>query len=484
MAKNCLPVVVSVDHATEKTGKSDIGTTKWRFVIITLSWWITFLTAFQYVQYIMIPDVLTEYFSVTNHAVSWTATLMNAVFLITVFPTMWFLEQFDLRIASLVAAGCVFIGTVFKCIVISRSFVFTIMGQCFIGVSNVFVSLLPARIAAEWFPTEEVSMATGIVLSAQIIGNALGVLIPPIVIEGPTTTHNTQSYPADWSDERHNSSNAATDEVHDQMFSLFLVQAIVALVVFLATVTLFKSAPEQPPSYSAQLKMSSSTKPKSVFNMESYKILLRNPQFLLLMVSYGIAIGSSMTFVTLISQILNPFFPDMSPNAINLLVAKMSFTRTIAGVFGSILAGILLDRYRYFKIAFLIDYGLIFASLVGFSICVVFGGVVAQFVLMGTVGLFFNSIFSFAFQLGAEITYPAPESTMTGLLSVTSHFFSFILTQILQFEIEYFESICPKIGSQYSLGTLVAALVFGLFITGVIKEERRRENASKVPLPH
>ena len=216
----------------------------------------------------------------------------------------------------------------------------------------------------------------------------------------------------------------------------------------------------------------------SVFNVESYKSLLKNCQFLLLMVSYGIAIGCYMTFVTLVTQILNPFFEDTTPSEINLLVAKMSFTRTIAGFFGSVLAGILLDRYPYFKIAFTINYVFMAASLVGFTICVVFGGVVEQFVLMGMVGLFGNSSYSFAFQLGTEITFPAPESTMTGLLSVTSHLISLILTQIVQFEIDYFEGTC--VGSKYSLGTIAVVLGCGLVIAAVIKEERRREIASNL----
>ena len=474
MGNKCHPAV-SVEPATEDTGTFEIGNTKWRFVIISLSWWITFLTAFQYVQYIMVPDLLTEYFNVSNTAISWTVTLMNAVFLITVFPTMWFLERFDLRIATLVPAGCLLIGSVFKCIVISRSFVFTIVGQCFVGVGNVFASLLPARIAAEWFPTEELSMATGIVLSAQIIGNAFGVLIPPLVIEGPTNW--TDYSQPDYENETHNFSNVAAMKVYDQIFPLFLAQAIVAIVVFGATLGLFRSSPLQPPSYIAQLKMVSSTAPMSAFNIKSYKSLVTNLQFILLMVSYGIAIGCYMTFVTLITQILNPYLVDTSPHDINLLVAEMSFTRTIAGFFGSVLAGMLLDWYPFFKIAFMIDYSLMCASLVGFTVCVVFGGVVEQFVLMGTVGFFFNSVYSFAFQLGSEITFPVPESTMTGLLTVTSHLVSLILTQIVQFEIDYFEA-SPELGSKYALGTLAVALGCGLVITAVIKEDRRRENAS------
>ena len=46
------------------------------------------MTAFQYVQYIMMPDVLTEYFEVTTYAISWTSTVMNTVFLVAVFPQL------------------------------------------------------------------------------------------------------------------------------------------------------------------------------------------------------------------------------------------------------------------------------------------------------------------------------------------------------------------------------------------------------------
>ena len=60
-----------------KTEEHPIKTTKWRFVVLWLTWCYTFLTAFQFVQYIMVPDVLIQYFDIENNHVSWTATIMN-----------------------------------------------------------------------------------------------------------------------------------------------------------------------------------------------------------------------------------------------------------------------------------------------------------------------------------------------------------------------------------------------------------------------
>lgn len=222
----------------------------------------------------------------------------------------------------------------------------------------------------------------------------------------------------------------------------------------------------------------------STLNLDSYKLLLKNIPFVMLMISYGLAIGSSMTFVTLISQLLRPFLGDsMTPNALNKLVAQMSFTRTITGFLGSFFSGFILDKFRCFKRAYLIDYLMILLFLIGFAASVVYGGVIAQFILMGGVGLFFNTIYSFAFQLGAEITYPAPESTMTGLLSVTSHFFSFLLTQILQLQIEYFnkdDAENTKLGPYCAIATLTGVLLIGFINTAFIKEDRRRQRAASL----
>jgi len=140
------------------------------------------------------------------------------------------------------------------------------------------------------------------------------------------------------------------DEVHDQMFSLFLAQAIVAVVTFVGVLVLFPSAPVLAPSRSAYLKRTAPPNARAEkCDFSSYRALLKNRPFLFLMVSYGIVIGSSMAFVTMISQILTPFHQELPQSRVNQMVAQMSFSRTLAGFCGSLLAGGLLDRYRRYK---------------------------------------------------------------------------------------------------------------------------------------
>ena len=58
-----------------------------------------------------------------------------------------------------------------------------IVGQGFVGVANILVTIIPPRVAAVWFSEDELSRAIGTLLSAQVIGNALGLLIPNLSIK-------------------------------------------------------------------------------------------------------------------------------------------------------------------------------------------------------------------------------------------------------------------------------------------------------------
>ena len=58
-----------------------------------------------------------------------------------------------------------------------------ILGQGFVGVANILVTIIPPRVAAVWFTEDELSRAIGTLLSAQVIGNALGLLIPNLTIK-------------------------------------------------------------------------------------------------------------------------------------------------------------------------------------------------------------------------------------------------------------------------------------------------------------
>ncbi|CAG5091220.1 Oidioi.mRNA.OKI2018_I69.PAR.g12920.t1.cds [Oikopleura dioica] len=108
---------------------------------------------------------------------------MNAVFLALVFAVIALLEKISLRNGIILCTSFIFIGSIFKCLVSRRFFWAQIVGQGFVGVANILVTIIPPRVAAVWFAEDELSRSIAALLSAQVIGNALGLLIPNLTIK-------------------------------------------------------------------------------------------------------------------------------------------------------------------------------------------------------------------------------------------------------------------------------------------------------------
>ena len=75
-------------------------------------------------------------------------------------------------------------------------------GQFVCSVGNIFLFVLPAVISAVWFPESELAIASAIGAGGLITGNALGYVIPTIIVKGPVDTYGTSNYPANWADKK------------------------------------------------------------------------------------------------------------------------------------------------------------------------------------------------------------------------------------------------------------------------------------------
>lgn len=89
---------------------------QYRFVILLLVWLISFVTSFQYVEYVNLPQSVLEYFQISHTEISWTITIMNAVFLTLIFAVIALLEKISLRNGIILCTTFIFIGSCFKCL--------------------------------------------------------------------------------------------------------------------------------------------------------------------------------------------------------------------------------------------------------------------------------------------------------------------------------------------------------------------------------
>ena len=118
-----------------------------------------------------------------------------------------------------------------------------LLGQGVGAAARCFVFQLPIKIAATWFPSDELAVAASIGVIGYQLGWAVGFLIPPLIIIGPVeayrgVAHANGAYygtfPSDWRNETQwsNVTKAATDEVSHQILVLFSSFSVVCVVLF------------------------------------------------------------------------------------------------------------------------------------------------------------------------------------------------------------------------------------------------------------
>jgi len=180
------------------------------------------------------------------------------------------------------------------------------------------------------------------------------------------------------------------------MLMIYGVASIVAMLVFLLFTRERPPSPPCPPEQEARS-----------LALEGLNKMIRQRDFILLMIIFFVGLGAFNAVTTWIEQILSPrnFSATQAGNAGGIMI--------FGGILGAVIIPLLSDKYRK-RAPFLI------LAVLGAAI----GLAGITYVTSYTLLLVFSFIFGFfllsagpvGFQYGAEITYPAPEGTSNGLL--------------------------------------------------------------------
>ena len=106
-----------------------------------------------------------------------------------------------MRWIILIGSGLSASGSILKCFSINPSLWWvSFFGQTLAALANPFLIHIPPRLAAIWFPSNQVSTATSIGVFGNQLGVAIGFIIPPMFVSGPIGIFSQNgSYPSDWS---------------------------------------------------------------------------------------------------------------------------------------------------------------------------------------------------------------------------------------------------------------------------------------------
>ena len=270
-----------------------------RWIILITFCLVTFMSAFNWIEHNIIQDVTVAFYNASlpndnsgqQTAVNWLSMVYMLAYIPLVFPAMFFLDRKGLKLALLLGASLTFIGSLIKCFAIEPKFFLVLMlGQTFCAIAQAFSLSVPAKLSAVWFGSNEVAMATSIGVIGNQLGSAAGFLIPPLLIK-----------------------LGEIDAMKAQFFYLYIPVASVCFVMTLLTFLFVSDQPNIPPSLS-QLEVRSEQQIKreeSDFFLfkKSFFALLKNANFVLVFVSYGMNVGVFYAISTLLNQTILEYYP-------------------------------------------------------------------------------------------------------------------------------------------------------------------------------
>ncbi|KAG7509900.1 feline leukemia virus subgroup C receptor-related protein 2 isoform X3 [Solea senegalensis] len=426
------------------SGKADTTRLyKRRWLVVFLFSSYSLSNAYQWIQYGIISNIVLKFYSVDAFAVDWLSMVFMLTYIPFIFPVTWLLDKKGLRVTALLASALNCAGTWIK-VASARPdlFAVTMLGQFTSSVAQVFILGMPSRLASVWFGANEVSTACSIGVFGNQLGIAIGFLVPPILVPNVDDV----------------------SELANHIRIMFYISAGVATLIFVLVVIVFQEKPELPPTQAeAQAR---NIPPEEYSYMASILRLLSNKPFMLLVVSYGLNVGCFYAVSTLLNRMIIEHYPGEEVNA-----GRIGLTIVIAGMVGSLICGIWLDKTKTYKQTTLVVYLLSLIGMLIYAFTLNLGHLWVVFVTAGVLGFFMTGYLPLGFEFAVELTYPESEGTSSGLLNCSAQIFGIIFT-ICQ------GKIIDKWGTLAGNIFLCVFLLIGSVLTGFIKADLRRQKVN------
>ncbi|XP_072032086.1 choline/ethanolamine transporter flvcr2b-like isoform X2 [Amphiura filiformis] len=273
----------------------------------------------------------------------------------------------------------------------------------------------------------------------QGLGVALGFVLPPILVPN-------------------------NENVQHHMELMFLGTALITSFLLILIFMVYQDKPPVPPSHAklgAQISMCKRTYAESITS------LFMNVGFVLLVITYGVNVGSFYAISTLLNQIVLSEFPREE-----MMVGVIGLTIVISGMFGSVVTGLWLDRSRMYRGTTVVVYLLSLIGMIIFTFTLRLHNIWLVFGVSAFLGFFMTGYLPLGFEFAAELTFPEPEGTSSGLLNASAQTFGIIFTMAMG---SLLQEVSVKVANLFLCGSLL----IGAVLTALIKSDLRRQQAEK-----
>ncbi|XP_046583306.1 feline leukemia virus subgroup C receptor-related protein 2-like isoform X4 [Haliotis rubra] len=437
--------------ASAEAGDENVETRvfKRRWLMLGLFCLYSFSNSFQWIHLNIIANVILRYYNTSlpgdtlqqETAVDWLSMVYMLAYVPLVFPATWLMDSKGLRVCNVVGSFLNAVGAWVKCASVSPDrFGVLMFAQTICSVAQIWVLGMPAPLAAAWFGPNEVSTATSLGVFGNQVGAAVGFLLPPVLVPN----------------------SPDLDQVGWDISIMMYVTAGVTTAIFIAILIGYRDKPPVPPSR-AQLVAIQTTEGQNY--LSSLGRLIKTLPFVVLVISYGVNVGCYYAIATLLNAVVLEYFPGEEVNA-----GRIGLTIVITGIIGAVLAGIWLDKTRTFKGTSLGIYFMSMACMVVFTFTMDTGHIWVVFITAGSFGFFMTGYLPVGFEFAAELTFPEPEGTSSGLLNASAQIFGIIFTLGMRAMMNRLSVLGANIA-------VCVALLLGTVLTALIRANYKRQAA-------
>ncbi len=340
----------------------------YRWVVLIVFMLANAMIQVHWVVFAPITSEAAAFYGVTPLKIGLLSMVYMIAFIFLCIPASYTIDTYGLRIG--VGIGVVLTG-IFGLLkgLYPTNYTAIMISQCGLAAAQPFIMNAMTKVGANWFPVQERATAAGMAALSQYIGIIVAMAATPLLVKAYSL---------------------------EGMLMIYGVLSIITTAVFLV---FMREMPPTPPS--------EATMAARIAVFPGIRRIFTHRDMLLLLVLFFIGLGMFNAVTTWIEQILAP--RGLNSEQAGLVGAAMM----IGGIVGACILPPLSDRLRQRKSFLIVAMVGMAPGLVGITFCTSYYLLLASgFVL----GFFIMSAGPIGFQYGAEVSYPAPESTSQGLI--------------------------------------------------------------------
>ncbi|EAR99181.2 MFS transporter (macronuclear) [Tetrahymena thermophila SB210] len=434
----------TIKETAYKPSVKEFQVCKYRHVVVILYGMALAIISLLFPLCNPIVNVVKQLYNVDTSIVNLNSLLFLLMHPLFTFPANFIIDQYGVKIS--ITIGCVVcMAGAWLRMLVNQSFYIMIAGSILCGIGRPFILNCQGKIVANWFFPKDRSLITSLLSFILTSFTVIGLLFPGFVFN----SYEQQDAKDD------------PDKGKSLMTRLVLIEACICTFCLLPNIFLQREKPPHPPSYTCTVQRQSP--------LEGLKSILKNTNFILLWIIYGIYFGS-FNAVGIVQASIMDTYNIKSPSE-NSVIGSVPVA---SGFISVIFVSIILKKYYKFKLTLII-------FIIG---CVISITIMPQIIKYGYGAAIGSSLLNGVFvvpavplmlELGIELSFPVSEAIGVGLLFAGGQLWGTAIGSIVSIYCKGETQESSDAAIYTFSGLFGLALILCLFL----KEDLRRLRAEK-----